>query len=316
MQLKISNFTGNGTDNRSITGVGFQPDLVMTMAREARGAMAKVAGMTGDVAVNIGPDGSERADEIQAMESDGFQVGTGVDSNQNTLVYDYLAVRDNGNNDFATGVYTGNGVDDRAVVTGLGFQPDYIVVKQRNGTNRAVMRHKDLGGDNTLPFIENSAAANCIQSVTSDGFTVGTDNRVNGNTLTYMWFAFKVTANIVAMGNYAGNDTDNRDITGVGFNPEMVIHKDNNNTDGHALSATSGMALNQCRPFAGFFYPEGDAIQDIITDGFQVGVNRVNTGGATSYWIAFLSGTSSPAAAGIPNKAIQLRQAVNRLSRF
>lgn len=301
MQLYVGNYAGNGTDNRSITGVGFQPHLVIVMAREARSNVAKNADMSGDGTVFIGHDGTETTDAIQAFETDGFQVGTFTDVNQSGLTYDFIAVRDNSAGDFAYGVYTGNGTDDRNVVTGLSFQPDLVVVKRRNGSDRAVIRHKDQTGDNTLPVIESSSQSNLIQAFNSDGFQVGSDNRVNGNTFTYMWFAFKEASGIVKISSYTGNGTDDRNITGVGFDPEIVWHKDNNGTDGHFLSASAGMSVNQTKPFSGFGWPLADNIQDLITDGFQVGTDRVNTSSSTNFYVCFRTGTSGGGAAGVEN---------------
>ncbi len=51
----------------------------------------------------------------------------------------------------ATGNYTGNGTDDRAI-TGLGFQPDVVIVKG-DVAETAVMRTSTMAGDASKPLV-------------------------------------------------------------------------------------------------------------------------------------------------------------------
>lgn len=292
MQIKIGNYTGNGSDNRSITGIGFQPDMVFVGRQGGGWNFARVVGMTGDVCVPWGGDGGEFDNRIQAIESDGFQVGTNGDTNENTGAYNYIAVRDDGVDDFSAGIYTGNGTDNRDI-TGLGFQPDFIVVKRRNGSDRAVWWHKSLGGDNSLPFIETGAGGNRIQGVGADGFQVGTDGQVNSTSQTYMYVAFKEVAGLLKASSFAGNGSDDRNITGLGFDPEFVMGKGNGGTNAHSYFTFSNWSVNQSKPFSAWGWPIDNTIQDIITDGFQVGTaNGINQSGITTYYVGIKSGSS------------------------
>ena len=40
-QMKVGSYTGNGNDNRSLTGVGFQPGYVMVMGAGATAAVQR-----------------------------------------------------------------------------------------------------------------------------------------------------------------------------------------------------------------------------------------------------------------------------------
>ena len=83
-----------------------------------------------------------------------------------------------------SGSYTGNATDGRSI-TGVGFQPDVVIVKSAS-TGIAVLRTSSMSGDNTKPMTGATAlTANQIQSLTSDGFTVGTDSAVNASSTTY-----------------------------------------------------------------------------------------------------------------------------------
>jgi hypothetical protein len=125
VNVKLGTYTGTGADNRSITGVGFQPDFVLVKGGANRAVICTDTMDTGDAKCITGANGME-TDQIQALEADGFQVGTSARVNANTTVYYYLALRDDGNGDFCTFSYTGNGADDRNITnaaTPPGAQP-------------------------------------------------------------------------------------------------------------------------------------------------------------------------------------------------
>jgi len=120
--------------------------------------------------------------------------------------------------------YTGDGVDNRAF-TGLGFQPDVVIIKKQTGTTgAAVIRTSTMSGDNSKQMVSSVALElNLIQSLDADGFTLGNDARVNASAANYYFVAFKQYAGEMKVGSYVGDGTDNRDITGVGFQPDYVI---------------------------------------------------------------------------------------------
>ena len=82
-------YTGNGSDNRSITGAGFQPNWVLANTSQSgitHAWIIKTKTMTGDLAKNSAIDGAG-ADQIQAFESDGFQLGASI-PNVNAQTFD------------------------------------------------------------------------------------------------------------------------------------------------------------------------------------------------------------------------------------
>jgi hypothetical protein len=114
----------------------------------------------------------------------------------------------------ASGTYTGNATDNRAIT--VGFQPDFVIVKDTNATE-GVARNSSMAGDVSKPMGSLTAfVANNIQSLDANGFTVGLDNRVNRNGRTYHWVAFKTNSQAMKAGTYNGNGTT-QSITGVGF---------------------------------------------------------------------------------------------------
>jgi len=91
------------------------------------------------------------------------------------------------------GSYTGNGVDNREI-TGIGFQPDYVLVRRDGGEylpdSGLVFRTKTMNA-NESSTTYGAMLTNGIKSFTTDGFTLGTDDRVNKNGETYHYIAFK-----------------------------------------------------------------------------------------------------------------------------
>jgi hypothetical protein len=91
---------------------------------------------------------------------------------------------------------------------------------------------------------------------------------------------------IVAHGSYVGNDTDDRGIAGIGFQPDFVIVKGNNTES--AVCKTAPMASNKSKLVIGSTSSViTDGIKTLDSDGFTVGTSAtVNTDTVTYRWIA------------------------------
>jgi hypothetical protein len=93
--FKVGTYTGDGMDNRSITGVGFRAKVVWILNTNNPnfnfGEHAwKSASQAGDASDEFGGT-ALAADKIQAIEPDGFQVGTYDSVNKNLVEYHYMA---------------------------------------------------------------------------------------------------------------------------------------------------------------------------------------------------------------------------------
>jgi len=158
----------------------------------------------------------------------------------------------------ATGTYTGDASDNRAIA--VGFQPDFVIVKDTNTTEAAARS----------------------SSMTATGFTIGTNNRVNRSGRTYHWVAFKANSQAMRVGTYNGTGAA-QSFTGFGFSPEAVILMGNNAA--RAVTRMSGMS----RSF-GFDNTTGvtTAVTALNADGFSVGTGaEANTNGVGYHYVAF-----------------------------
>ena len=165
----------------------------------------------------------------------------------------------------------------------MGFQPNVVIVKSDDTSGVAEIRTSTMTGDNTKPMTGATAlTANLIQSLDSNGFTLGSDNAVNRNNRAYHWVAMKSYTGHMALGSYTGNGTS-KSITGLGFSPEyaMVL-------PGAAQAAVQRMsAMTQTFTF-GADTGSMTGITSLDSDGFSVGNSTsVNTNAATYYYIAW-----------------------------
>jgi len=297
MRCALGSYSGDGTDNRQITGVGFQPDLVIVRARDSgQYAVWRSSTMSGDKTAYFAQAAALFANGIQSLDSDGFTIGTHATVNSSGVTYDWQAFEDNGVPDFKVGTFTGDGTDNRNI-TGLGFDPDFVTIK-RDGLWYGRWRTSSNSGDQALSFTDDGDQSNDIQAFVSDGFQVGTSQ--NGNGAVYHWFAFKAVAGAASYGSYAGNAADNRSIAGAGFQPDLVWVKGN-----------SSLAKGATRPssIAGdtteFFTSAAAAanhVQALESDGFQVGTAQ-NASGYTYRWFAWKSGETITEKAGSDSAA-------------
>ncbi|MEA3493804.1 MAG: hypothetical protein U9R38_05405 [Candidatus Margulisiibacteriota bacterium] len=201
-------YVGNGT-SQSITGLGFQPDLVIIKSEVANYGVGTTAQMHDPESTAYFTQNSDNFDNGVEVASGGFSVGSNGNVNNAGTVYCWTAFGNSGSADFKIGTYTGNGQAAERYVTGLGFQPDCVVIK-REGTSRAVWHTSAMAVD-TVSYFSSTAddATGQIKSFDTDGFKIGTANAgVNDYADTYFYFAFKQESDKFKVGTYTGDGAD------------------------------------------------------------------------------------------------------------
>lgn len=187
-ELKVGSYTGNGSSNRSIGGIGFSPGQTILLSAAADNAHQRMAGMSrgfdfdGNTGITNG---------VLGQHADGFNVGNSAQANTSGRVYHYVAFAQRAGS-VKVGSYQGNGTTG-ATVTGVGFQPDYVIVRAndtgtgRNGHHRGAA----LGGTASQFFSATANSTTGIRALQSDGFQLGNDASVNGSGVTYFYIAIK-----------------------------------------------------------------------------------------------------------------------------
>jgi hypothetical protein len=180
------------------------------------------------------------------------------------------------------GSYTGDGVDDRQVAVTLGGTLRLLVV-QRSSTNMELVS-VGLGGKTFSTWLAGRQATGLIKSLDADGFTVGSDAKINATGATfYYWGLVDTGDSDVVVGSYTGNGTDNRDITDGGLTgtPDfaLVVRADSGDYPVWLLTGMGTAALWD-------YYPNlPNSIQSLIPGGAQVGTGSiVNASGGTYYY--------------------------------
>lgn len=124
------------------------------------------------------------------------------------------------------GTYTGDGGASQAI-TGIGFKPDMVVAKPSTTTDGAAFKTKDMdAGKSTYIRNDWGYETTFITSLDSDGFTVGSDSRINGSSVVYYYWAFAENAdNDFKVFTFTGSGADGKALTGFGFQPCFVYIK-------------------------------------------------------------------------------------------
>lgn len=289
LQIKVGTYTGDGVDDRNITGVGFRPDLVIVKGG-ANIACWRNKFNRGDSTMYFAGNTANFADGIQEILNDGFQVGTDAKVNANGTTYYYIAIKGtDGQEYFQTGKYVGNATDARQLtVSGITFTPDIFFTKGDTAQNPSV-RTAEVTGDNAWHFSGSIDAANEIQNLVANGVELGTSARTNGSALEYFFAALKKHTGVIASGTYTGDGVDGRSITGLGFQPDFVIIKNGTLTTASVIR-TSDFSGDSATS-VGSAGPTTDLIQSFISDGFTIGANiSVNGDTNTIWWFALKAG--------------------------
>jgi len=144
---------------------------------------------------------------------------------------------------FNTVLYTGNGSTQS--ITGVGFQPDWLWIKNRSGSNDHILQDVVRGATKSLESNGTAAETTSSTRVTSfdsDGFSVGsagTNNTNSSNYVSWNWLAGNGTAS-----NSDGSTTSTVSAnTTAGFSIVSWTGTGSAITLGHGLGATPKVIL-------------------------------------------------------------------------
>jgi hypothetical protein len=303
-QMQTGYYIGDGTDNRAITGIGFQPEVVLIKddtGNGVDGVIWKSISMSGETTALLGEAGADHPlDFIQSLDSNGFTIGTDVDVNGANVRFTWVAFRGSdctATGTFCAGSYTGDGTSSHAI-TSVGFQPNMVMIKG-SGATQGVFRTSSMANNVTQNFsVSNeSTDGTRIKTLDSTGFTLGNGSPVNTNATSYRFLAFKNSSGIFSEGVFTGDGTASKSIN-VGFKPSYMWIKNSNAT----VADSSGFSLTESNGDYTGIGDDGnnktDWIKSLDTSGFTVGAAAgVNETGKTIYWFAF-AGATMPTASG------------------
>ncbi len=280
--LATGTYIGDFNSPRAITGIGFQPDVVIVKGDNNRSAIIRTSTMGPTISRELGGTAVYYTDGIASLDADGFSVGSGAVANSGGVTYCWTAMRA-AEGIMDVGTYTGDGTDNHWVTVGL-YQPDAVLIM---GEDSWVpwFRHIDMPNDASTPLIGGGLTSGGINGLYFGGFTVSGDVEVNSSGTPYHYISWQASPNLVTAESYLGDGQDNRELGGLDQAPSYVLIKSAANEHGqHRMDSVVG-------PDSPTFDPtdfQADRIQALGTDGFQLGShNTINENGETFYYVSF-----------------------------
>ncbi|MFZ2188032.1 MAG: fibronectin type III domain-containing protein, partial [Candidatus Moraniibacteriota bacterium] len=301
-------YTGTGAV-KSVTGLGFKPELVIVKNIVTGYAVFRTSAMTGDRTAYFTNNAVDLTGGVTNLDTDGFSLGinAAVNTSAGTYYWEAFDIPDAGATDFQVGSYVGNGQDNRSIA-GLGFKPDMVMAKISNGGQHAVWKTSNQTGYVSSYFHNTAEYDNLIQSLESDGFQIGTDSNNVG--YVYWWLAFKTGPNF-SVGSYTGDGLDDKAISGIGFQPNYVWVKGNISQNG--IHRSSSMPDNESQYFAATA-DLTTGIKSMATDGFTVGTHATVNTASTVYRYAAWKATADISAGTVSSLAQYQSDGVTAIS--
>jgi len=243
-------YSGTGAA-QSITGVGFQPQILWQKSRSAAQNHRLMDIVRGNN-LTLKPDTTlAEVANSTTLDSDGFSFTDGSGENANDSGKTYVAwnwlaggtgvsntdgtitstVSANTTSGFSIVSYTGTG-SVATVGHGLGVAPNIVIVKQRTvAGNHWIMYHSALPSANYFLYLcdtdPQQTATGFFNNTapTSSVFTIGTDAQTNGNTNSLIAYCFAEKKGFSKFGSYTGNGSTDGTFIYTGFKPAWVMTK-------------------------------------------------------------------------------------------
>jgi hypothetical protein len=249
-------YTGNGS-TQSITGLGFEPDLVWIKNRDATNSHNIRDSIRGANKVLLSNSTSAELDNtgyLTSFDSDGFSLAlNGGDTNasgnsyvawcwdagsgspvSNTDGSITSTVKANPDYGFSVVSYTANGSANQTIGHGLSSAPEMVIVKSRDSTLSWGVWFTGFTADNYIE-LNNTNAKLTFSTVwntvpTATTFGIGnTGTIVNNGTQDFIAYCFHSVAGYSSFGSYTGTGATGNSVT-TGFSPAFVMIKRTDNT--------------------------------------------------------------------------------------
>ena len=298
MFIASGSYTGNGTAT-AVSGMVGAPRFVMVKGRTGgTNALMTIDTMTADLSKDMANTGAVFADGIVSLDANGFTTGADARCNTNAVVYDWLAIGGVAA-DIATGTYSGNSAANEINISPA-FLPVFVyTVPVGASTVRPSWVNTTSAADSLAHNVGITAGFAGFTSLDADGFTMPSSATYNVTGTDYAYIALKAAPLYLSSFKYTGDGTDDRTITGAGFQPENVWTKNTSQTiqaawkpKGQSTDASSG--LQNATTAA-------NIIQAFTADGFQVGSGAANTDTRVFYVQAFKDVTATIVGGGPGN---------------
>jgi hypothetical protein len=316
-------WTGNGTSQTITNAASFRPDFVWIKQRsstEQNQNFDSVRGATKVLNSNLTNAESTDATKLTAFNSNGFSIGSELAVNRSGFTYvgwQWQAgqgstssntsgtitstVSVNATAGFSIVTYTGTG-SAATIGHGLGVAPKMIIAKGRGNVDNWPVYHASANAspatghlllNTTAAFTSTSTTWNNT-APTSTVFTVGTDTRINQNTITYVAYCWAEIAGFSKFGSYTGNGSGDGPFVFLGFRPKFIMLKSTTTAGSNwwiydTSRSTYNAADSLLFPNLNIAEYSGGVELDILSNGFKFRnfANDGNKSGDTFIYAAF-----------------------------
>ena len=296
-------YTGTGAA-RSVTGAGFQPDLVWIKNRSAaisHGLNDSVRGAGKFLYSNLTDAEGNFPTDFASFDADGFSLGsaTGAVTNTNGSSYVAWQWKEGATQGFDIVTFAFPASGPWTLAHSLGVAPKMVIVKSRsNGAQPWVVYHAAVGNTGYLLLNTTDAfAANATvwnnTSPSSTVVTMGsgfTSTNYGANGVAYL---FSEVAGFSRFGSYTGNGSADGPFVFCGFRPRWVMVKKTSATDDWVVFDTARDTFNVVNDW---LFPNLSNAElttagspDVLSNGFKLRSNSgaTNASGASFIFAAF-----------------------------
>jgi len=316
-------YTGDGTGGRSITGVGFQPDLVWTKERNIaydHGLYDSVRGPTKGLSSNNTAVEYTEPGSVVSFDTNGFSIGSWAGENNsgspivawcwkagnttttNTNGSITSTVSVNQQAGFSIVSWTGNGASTVTVGHGLGKTPAFMILKARDAGSADsswVIFHKSMGSGtfDKYMYFNTGGAGTLVPSLPANSNIFTSSNPgINSNNIRYITYCWAEIEGYSKFGSYVGNGDFDGPFVYCGFKPAWVMIKSLTNENGWIIMDNARKPINPNGEvlFANDAMAEQTDLSyrqtDFLSNGFKIragiGSER-NSSGTTYIFVAF-----------------------------
>ena len=319
-------YTGDGSADQSMTGVGFKPDFLWIKRRNAseRHVLTN-AQMDVDSGAYKWLDAADTHAEfsggtgVASFDADGFSIKTSDTTwNANGSTYVFWSWKANGgtgttNNDgnrtttvqanttagISIVTYLSNGsAANQTLGHGLGVAPDVIISKRKGATTDWLVYHKSLGvGSFVLLNSDNPVSTTSPPYKDDPTSTVFSTQNQFQSTDNFVSYCFAEKQGFSNFGKYYGNGNANGPFVYTGFKPAWVMVKPYTNSGYNWVVMDS--TRNPTNPIDKYIWADLDGAEydgtgigldvNFLSNGFKLSTSRgeVNLNGATMLYMAF-----------------------------
>ena len=315
-------YTGNATDNTTISGVGFQSDWTWIKERSSDSAHTlqdSVRGATKQIFSNATDAEANAVNKLKSWNSDGFIIGTSNGVNQNGETYAAWNWKANGQGSsntagsinttytsvnttagFSISQYTGTG-SGATVGHGLGVKPKIIFFKNLSISANWVVQ-STLLANRTQLVLNSTDAQNTdsrlgnLDSWSNSVFSLGTYGDMNGSGNSHIAYCFAEKQGYSKFGTYAGNGNADGPFIYTGFKPAFILAKRTDAAAGWVLFDNKRIGYNGANYWLDPQNTEVDQTDatgmfDQLSNGFKIrsSFGSRNGSGGTYIYMAFAS---------------------------